>query len=346
MTRRGRCLMACAAAIVGSALLAGRGAAEDRVTIRPPDSAGLMVVPGDVVQYDDQTLTLRSKSGVAVQTYSTRDVVAVETYRTPGHQAGLEALQAGRTDEALAQFLKGLETEQRRWVREDLLAALIRCHQRQGDLAQAAARFVEIVMAEPRTRHWDLAPLVWGPETISPELQAAARRWLTQKSEGVRLLAASMLLTDPATNTKADMEQLARSSDPYVGSLARAQLWRLTLQTPPGASPQQLDRWRREIERMPESIRGGPWYLLGQAWLQQSGWDEGSAALLRTFIAHAGNEPLAARAGLDAAFALDRLQRQEEAAAVYREVAERFGGTAFAAEARSQLGGAAPPGPG
>lgn len=328
---------AAAIILLSSVLACGSLSAEDRVTVRPPESAGLMTVSGDILGYDDETLTLRVRSGVALQTYDSREVVAVEIQRTAGHLAGLVALDAGQIDEARAQFQKGLMTEQRGWVRHEMLGGLIRCHLRRDDYPQAVALFMDIVLNEPHTRQWDIAPLAWGSETVSEDLRANARRWLLQNSEAVRLVAASLLLHDPDGNARKEMESLARSQDRYIGSLARAQLWRIALDTPNNLSAQMLDRWRREVERMPESIRSGPWFLIGRGHQLRNEPDEAISAYLRVFMVHAGNEPLAARSGFEAALALTRLNRHTEADAISRELIDRFGWTTFATEARTAL---------
>jgi hypothetical protein len=139
----------------------------------------------------------------------------------------------------------------------------------------------------------------------------------------VKLLAASLLLDDPAAgqSVAVELNRLARSGDRYLSNLARAQLWRKE----DSPSPAILDTWRRDIERMPEIIRGGPWFVLGQALIQRMELDAGAAALLRVLLVHHGNEPLAIKAGRDAAAALDRLNRQDEADAIRKELAESYG---------------------
>lgn len=312
----------------------------DRITIRPDDSVGLLVVSGDIDDYTDEFLTLRT-GGSGLKTYPSSVIASVDTYRLPTHLSGMERYRRGEIPSAIADLEQALQREQRGWMRRELLAWLVKCHQRQGDREAAAARFVAIVSDDPHTRFWNLAPLTWTAGSISDRLQAAARQWVVAQSEAVRLVGASILLGAPQSRLTgiAELNKLARSQDRYVGPLATVQIWNATLGTNI-TSNDELDRWERDIERMPASARNGPWYAIGQARLHRNEPDEAAAAFLRVLIAHDEDELLAARAGLEAGLALQRINREDEAQSVWREVLERFPWTSSAKEAAQHL---APP---
>lgn len=312
--------------------------AADRVTLRPPNSGGLVTVTGEIVDYTDETLTIRTSGGGPAQVVSTSEVAGVETYRSPAHLQGLEHHRRGEIDAAVQAYEKALETEGRAWMRREVLAELVKSHVRQGDLGKAAARFVQIAEVEPHHRHWGVAPLLWAPEPTPPILQAAARRWLVSSSDAVRLVGAGLSLDDTASRVAAvsELKRLERGSDRYLGSLAQALLWSANLQTKP-ASVEELRRWQREIERMPASIRGGPWYVLGRMHLHRNEPEEASAAFLKVFLVHTVDEELAAKSGLEAGLALERVNRHEEGRLVLAELIERYPWTRAAAEARAKL---------
>jgi tetratricopeptide (TPR) repeat protein len=327
--------------LLGQSLLwiciSGMACAADRVTIRPDDSVGLLVVAGDVDDYTDEFLTLRIDGG-GLKTYPSGVVESVETYRTPPHVSGIEHYRRGEIPAAIADFEQALEREQRKWMRGEVLAWLVRCYQRQGNREAAAARFVEIVLQDPHTQYWNLAPLTWMAATVPDRLQAAARQWVVSPNEAVRLVGASILLGAPQGRLTglAELNKLARSQDRYVGPLATVQVWYATLATNI-TSNEELSRWEHDIERMPVSTRNGPWYAFGQARLHRNEPDEAAAALLRVLIVHDEDELLAARAGLEAALALGRINRENEAQTVLREVVERFAWTPAAREAAQHL---------
>ncbi|MEZ6067051.1 MAG: hypothetical protein R3B90_15430 [Planctomycetaceae bacterium] len=310
--------------------------ADDRVTLRPPDSAGLIVEIGVVADYNDVSLIL--KGGARPRTFASENVVAVETVRSASHQRGLEQFAAGDITAAAASFADATETEGRAWVRRELLAWLVRCAYRQGDQLAAASRFVELTISDPQHRFWSLAPLGWDRQASSPQLFAAARQWLVQPNEGSQLVGAALLLNDPASRPEAlkQINQLARGNDRYIAPLARALQWRAGLATA-DPSDEELYRWRREIERMPESIRAGPWYTLGQAHARRRDGAESVSAYLKVLIAHADNEELAARSGVEAALALRSLNREADADTILREVVERFPNASATSEARTPI---------
>ncbi len=326
-----------------AAVLCGQLWGEERVTIRPPDSAGLMTMSGDIISYDDVVLRIRTRGPQPIESIPSAQVAAVEYYRIPAHQSGLQAFHSGDLPTAIAHLREAAQQESRGWVRREILALLVRSHLRLDQRGEAASRFVEIASEEPQTRHWGTAPLIWSSGAINETLRSAARRWFVQNSDAVRLIGAGLLLSSPedAAAARTELQRLTRLPNPHISGLARAQLWRDQLTTAAPSAP-ELDRWRREVERMPESIQGGPWYLVAQGALARSDLESAAAALLRVFLVHHENEALAAQAGLEAARLLERLNRKAEADIIAREVVERFAGTSFAGEARGILDAATP----
>jgi tetratricopeptide (TPR) repeat protein len=323
--------------LIGCACTVPAAVAADRITIRPADSVGRIVVTGDIEDYNDEFLNLRA-SGGSLQTYPAGVISAVETYRAPTHQTGIERYRRGDIAAAIADFQQALQREQRKWMRREILSWIVRCHQRQGDRDAAAARFVEIVAEEPHTRFWNVAPLTWMASTPSERLQVSGKHWVTAPTEAVRLVGASVLLGAPQTRLTgiAELHKLARSQDRYVGALAQAQIWNATLGTNI-TSVEELARWERDIGRMPESIRGGPWFALGQARVHRNEPEEAAAAFLRVLIVHDADELLAARAGLEAGLALERINRDDESRTVLQEVVDRFPWSDAAREASQHL---------
>jgi tetratricopeptide (TPR) repeat protein len=234
--------------------------------------------------------------------------------------------------------MTALETEGREWVRREILGELVRCESRLGNAMAANTHFVELVIRDPHHRDWNLAPFGWESPVSTPALQAAARHWLVHPAEGVRLVGAALLMSDAQgiAEAIAELKRLARLTDEYIGPQARVLLWDVE---PAGESPsrEELERRRRDIERMPESIRAGPWYRLGRAHARRLDAEEAIGAYLRVFIAHAEQDELAARSGLEAAVLLQQLNRSEEAETVLHEVITRFPESRVISEARGRL---------
>ncbi len=312
--------------------------AEDRVVLRPRGSSGRLTIVGSISEYNDRQIVIHSRGLRTPQRYDTRDIEAVTIGYGSKTLEGIDAFHAGDYQAALEHFRTAQDSETRDWIQRDILAWRMRCHLRLGAFSQAVPLFVQIVISESQTRHWNVAPLVWGPQQIDDSLRAAARRWLVQSGKATRLVAASLLLNDRivAANAKQELQKLARLPDPYLSNLALAQLWRLDVQTGK-PSDIALDRWEREIETMPKAIRAGPWFLLGRAFLQQSQPDRAAAAFLRVAVLHSQHDVLAPQAAFLAAQSLEELNQRSAADTMYQEVVDRYPWSSHANEAKAFL---------
>ena len=119
-----------------------------------------------------------------------------------------------------------------------------------------------------------------------------------------------------------------------IAYLALAQTWRAAAVM---ATDQQLAQWRATIERMPEPLRAGPYYVLGEAETQHQRWEQAALAYLRTAILYPEHRNLAARALWDDGRSLERLGRSEQAVLLYRELVKTYPASAAASEARARV---------
>jgi tetratricopeptide (TPR) repeat protein len=311
---------------------------DDRVTVRPAPESSPIVIVGEIEEYNARRIVIRVKAGMPVQTFPADAVLDVETHRTQAHIRGLAAVDAGDLTLAETEFIEAANNEARAWVRQEVLSWLVRCARRGDDRLAAGRYFVRLVQSDPETRYWSVIPLIWSAESVSRELRTEAQSWLGSTTEGVQLLGASMLLFDQqfATQAGETLDRLVRSTDRSVQSLARAQAWRLRL-IAGDVTPNELLNWRESVERMPESLRGGPMYLIGRAASGRSDLEQAAADWLWLPLVYDDDEPLAARACYEAAQALDQLGRSDEAVPLYDEVLQRYGWSPFAADARQRL---------
>ncbi len=317
--------------------------AKDRVVVQPPDKASPLVIAGDIVDYTAATISLHVNDKLPVRTFPADQVVSVEAVQTDAHREGVRLFAADEIDQAVGQFKKALEDEPRDWVKREVLGWLVRCAMRQRDRGTAGTRFLQITESERAPREWPLIPLIWDTAEVNTSLRQQARQWLTSDDDVARLLGASCLLLDTsyADVTRSTLRRLARSGDPYIASLATAQLWRLNITT--GVSPNELSRWQSDIEAMPVALRAGPYFVLGRALVQESEYDQAAATFLWLPTVHNENEPLTSQATVNAGTVLMRLGRIEEARSLWQEVTEGAGWTLAAAQARSLLDQTTPP---
>ena len=136
------------------------------------------------------------------------------------------------------------------------------------------------------------------------------------------LLGASHLLTGPSREAARKMlKRLTASADRRIALLATAQTWRADLVT---ASDEDIDDWKRTIERMPEPLAAGPSYVLGLARARQRQWEQAALVMMRVPILYPTERPLAARALLEAGSAMSKLGRTSEAVRLYGEVIRQY----------------------
>lgn len=342
------CILAASViALLGAAeLCRGQGApaagqfALDKVVVKAGSSNAEIVAIGRIVDYTGSGLTFRAKDGASTTTFSTEQVVNVETPQTPPHVAGLRAFAADQTDEAFAQFTKALEVETRSWVRREIRAMLVRCSLQQGDRAKAGLHFAELLRSDPATIHFKLIPLVWTSETPSEVLQITARGWLNNSSDAMRLIAASALLASDKDESRCrvELQRLATTTDPRIYWLAEAQLWRTRLDAD-NLDRVELDRWATRIQQIPAALRGGPYYVLGQGHLRLQEHERAAMSLLWVPLVYHDDQLLSAQACYEAAEALARIGQSAEANTLYRELTVRFRNTAYGAKAAEKLGG-------
>jgi tetratricopeptide (TPR) repeat protein len=263
-------------------------------------------------------------------------VHAIETTRTGEQQAADKLYLERQTQAALEQYRRALDKEERRWVRREIMAQIVSCHQELGDIASAVQFFMLLVQSDPHTPHFDCIPLAWTPREPALALEEQALKWLSSKEgDFLALLGASHLLT--SRHRQAAIERLRSFSfnqDARVAALARGQFWRLSFAA---ANEAQVQNLAADIEKMPVPLRGGPYFILGEAFSARQQPAQAALAYLRVPILYPRDRPLAGRALLEAGRQLERIGQSSEAASLYREVLETHAQTLLAKEAQERL---------
>jgi hypothetical protein len=311
--------------------------ANDRVRIQDPEKSGPVVLVGEIGNFLGDTLTIRLKASGATSVPADQ-ILEIETYYTPLHREGLELYEQGETEKAQTAFEGALKEENRQWVKREILAWLVRCGWRRNDLLTAGHRFREIILSDPETRHWSIAPLIWAPTPIGAPLQDQARRWQVDELPAARLLGASILLLDPiyGESARSTMDDLARTPKGPIAPVARTQLWRVRLGNK-ALSESELESWRRQIDHLPVSLRGGPQFLLAKGYATRNADRDAAAEWMWLPLVYNEIEPLASRAHLEAALATGRAAGEEEYRRMLQGLIEQFPHSSEAAEAKRLL---------
>jgi tetratricopeptide (TPR) repeat protein len=310
----------------------------DRVVIRNNSKHSRTTLYGRIQDFSGGILTVRMSNRNVIKSVAEKDIVHVETPLVESHIKALQSFRENKFDEARRLLQTALKEETRRWVHQDIRALLVQVEGRVGDHTAAMLQFARLIRLDAKTRHFHLIPLVWASRVTNGREQSAARSLMSQSEPALRLMGASVSISDERNRPfgEAELEALASSGKPRIQHLARTQLWRLRLREGE-VRPGELTGWRSRLRTMPEKLRAGPYYLLGKAHLGRHEYDKASIAFLRLPIVYDEDYRLAARACLDAAEALSAAGRKIEAETLYREVATRFSDTPDAAVANTAL---------
>jgi tetratricopeptide (TPR) repeat protein len=312
---------------------AGDLGAEDVVTVRNVGSQQVHRLRGEVVDYTGKELTLRRQE--REERIPAERVVDVETtWSEPQRQAQARTDQ-GALAEAVPLWRDALQQESRAWVRRLILARLARCYFELGQFDLAGDMFQALVQSDPQTPYLDAMPIVWGEIGCPPSLESRARRWTESALSPVQLMGAAWLVASSgASDAQMVLSRLTRDPDPRVAWLATVQLWRTELRS--RSASESISQWESSIERMPVSLRAGPYFVLGQAYQWNNDSRAAVLAYLRVPILYPEQRRLASHALWSAATILEKSD-SESARMLLREIVERYPETTNAQQARLKL---------
>jgi tetratricopeptide (TPR) repeat protein len=309
--------------------------AEDTVVLWSRDGSQQVRTVGDVLDFRGSGLQLRHRSG-REETIPAERVIDIQTQRHPQHVVGDEKFDNGLYAEAVRAYADALRSGPRDWVRRGILARSIQCLVRLQRTEQAVEAFLLIWDQDPQTPHFGLIPLPWTTQATPASLQNRARNWMSSRdSSAARLIGAGWLVTSAQrSDALRVLRELARSEEPRIAFLAEAQLWRTQVVT---ATIEDAARWGERIQRMPELLRGGPYFVVGRLWARHNRHDEAAIALLKAALLHPELYPLAAESLLAAARELAKMDQRPHAARLCEEILARFPESDAAPQAAREL---------
>jgi hypothetical protein len=263
----------------------------------------------------------------------------IETQYGPAHVEADSRFAKAKFDQALELCRHARGVEDRAWVKRQITVRMVWCYRNLGQIEPACREFLALVGSDPDTPGFACIPLAWEPSEPPMLLEQSSREWLNTPGQlpAASLLGASHLLsTSSQGKAMARLKGLKTHSDRRIAQLALAQTWRVTAVT---ADDAQLTGWEATIEGMPEPLRPGPYFVLGGAWDHRQAWERAALAWMRVPILYPEHRRLAARSLLSAGRSLEKLNRADQAATLYTELAGDYADTPLAAEARKRLEG-------
>ena len=275
---------------------------------------------GEILDYTGRAIRIRMKNGLE-KSFASERVLAIDATWLDQHRQAGAAWNVGDLALATKLYSQALGADTRIWVRRLLLSRVVYCLWAQGQDEQAAVRFLSLLTSDPDTPYFGAIPLAWdASERVS---KAAATGWLAQSEQPAAVLlgASYLLATDARPKAVAALQELRKSPDAHIASLAESQLWRTRVFQ---ATDVELATWQRQIKQMPTTVRAGPYFLVGQTLLRQKRFDEAALALMQVRILYPDAIPLAAAALIDAADAFAGSQQIDQAARLYQEAEQTF----------------------
>lgn len=328
----------CVVSFLCCALVTGLANGQDKILIQQAGGSRFPM-SGYIEDYTGREISFRLKPNEAVRRYPRSDVIDVTTEYTPHHERGRVLFTAGKMTDARSELNLALNDEDRPWVRREILALLVKSFFWTGDYHSAASRFMTIVRSDPETFHYGLAPLNWTDVTPAAGWQVDIKDWMSKTEPPLsRLLGASWSLTVPDSVIEAEqtLKRLAREPDVRIQRLAQMQLWRLKLKREDQVDPGEITRWQQFAEELPVELRGGSYYVIGQAWKQRQEHDRAARAFLWLPLVHDSDRWLCSRACFEAAESLREAGDASQAAQLFGEVVFRYGDTPWGKKAEEE----------
>ncbi len=314
--------------------VAGQAVAEDLVIVSTGGD-GVTKVGGRIVDYTGDGLVLELPGG-RQQTFAADKVLSVNTHYDVTKMEADRAFAENDFARALTLYREARAAETRPWVQRQITARMVWCLRGLGQPEVAGEEFLLLIRSDPTTPYFDCIPLAWIPSQPSVPLERAAGQWLARDDmpAAVLLGASHLLPTAARADALARLSKLTSATDRRISRLALAQTWRAEVAT---VDDQRLAAWSHLIESIPESLRAGPYYVMGLARAHRREWEEAALALLHASILFPYDRHLAAQSLLDAGRSLERLDRTKKAARLYRELIETYPKERSVAEARGRL---------
>ncbi len=315
--------------------------ADDVVLVTGSDGRGGTRWAGEILDYSGRELRMRLATG-REKVFPAARVASVSTRWTAEQQAADEAFAKADYRRAIDRYRAALDPghENRDWVRRQILSQIVWCQQTLGQWEQACESFLLLLTRDPRTPYFDCIPLAWTPGEPTPAFEQKAKGWLSKgESPAATLLGASHLLS--TGSRPAALEQLNRLSldrDPRIALLAQAQIWRTLV---PTVKDEQLNGWRRALDKFPDALRAGPDFIVASA-LATRQPEQAAILLMQVPILYPRQRLLAASALLAAGQLLEKLDRNSEAMTIYGELWLGYPDRPEAAEGKRRLGATRP----
>ena len=305
-------------------------------TIHYTDRGRTREMRGTVEKFNRRELQILLLGGQR-RTIDSKNVVRIDTNRTPGHRAARLAAANQQYAKASSGYFRLLENglEDRDWVRREMQYELVLALAAEGKYGLAAREFSKLWASNCPPSYFSAIPLVWtGGFVCSPRNETIAEGWLRSQSDVERLMGASLLIGSGKTEdaTKAT-RQLSQTATNPVAALALCQSLRPRV---PKATEEDVQICRQAIDRLNPTVRDGPYYILGRLYAAKGEHQKAAVAAMRVPILFQ-NPRLAAESLLTAGKSMIKSGLIEDGHRIYKELISSYPQSKAAEEARREI---------
>ena len=257
-------------------------------------------------------LTFRPKIGREIKIPLDR-IIDFGTVKETAQVNAEQAFRNGDYRAAIDYYLEARKSEKRDWVKRQQTSEIVQAYAALGEQERACREFFALAESDPETLYLAHIPLPWYVD-VSQSLvyQQLGAMWLDRADyPACQLLSAGLSLTTANREKAVDaLQLLVKSNNPSIAALATAQLWRVRIAE---ATPTEAASWEQQLDAMPDELRSGPHYLLGEVFARLDQPDNALTHWLHVPLDTPEMQPLAMRSLQFAIETLDKLDRSAEA---------------------------------
>lgn len=294
-------------------------AAENDYVVFRTENESIQRLEGEIVNIAGRDgMTFRPNGG-REQKIALDQIIDFGTVKEIAQINAEQAMCDGDFRGAIDYYIEARRAEKRNWVMRQQTSMLVRAYSALGETERACREFFALAESDPETVYLACIPLPWHIELSQTSMyQRLGEMWLNRPEyPAAQLLSAGLSLATPNREKAiAALQGLAKSDNTSISTLATAQLWRARLAE---ATLTEAENWERQLETMPEELRSGPHFLLGEVFSRLDRPDDALTHWLHVPIDTPDMRPLAKRALDRTVETLERQNRHSEAETLRRE---------------------------
>ena len=318
---------------LGGMLLVAIAGGQDILITQTADATSPTKRRGIITQWVGKQITLESSGRARLVDSDT--VLELQTQWPQSYTQALERIGQKKFGEAVPLLQAAITEESRPWARRAISGKLLECLLRTGNEAAAIGEFVTITREDPETRFFNLAPLPWVSSVFMGNISNQAVGWMDSNDPVEKLIGAAWSMSGNSRQIAvAALKELSENGNACVAGLAKSQLWRTQSMT---ANPDTIQRWERQLNRMPSSVRAGAYLMLADAQARNQLTDAAAINLMRIAVLHPEQHGLAAAALYRCADLRQNAGRPDQSRTLWAEVVRNYENTIWAKQASAKL---------